>query len=393
MKMFLGDVSKKVDMDSQLSLVSTIFLGVVGAAVFLVQPGYVQGLVEYRGFTDVEAGYLASADMAGMAASTIYISFKMGALKWRLVMLISLLIMMLGNILSAFLTQFEVLLITRFVIGLGEGGVVPLTFAAIALTSRKDRNFGLYISGCLTYAAFALVAMPRAYQWWGMEGIFLFFAGLSAAALFFVKHMPVEGHEDFHGGGRHVSPRMIGLALCAMFSYFLAQGIAWAYLFLIGTSGGLAEQAVANGLTISQFLGIAGALTAAALAGRFGRVLPLSIGIGAGIVSLGVLFGEFSFFLYAAAVGAFNYAWNMVHPYLLATMASFDETGKIVVWAVVMQTVGLGIGPSIGASVITTPGVYDNINWAAMGFFMFSLLCVLPPLFASGANRFKLAEA
>lgn len=393
MSFFLGDLTQKVDMDSPLPLIGTIFLGIVGAAVFLVQPGYVQGLVQYRGFTDVEAGYLASADMAGMAAATIYVSFKMGGLKWRLLMFVSLLIMTLGNILSAFITHFEVLLVTRFIIGLGEGGVVPLTFAAIALTSRKDRNFGLYISGCLTYAAFALVAMPKAYQWWGMEGIFLFFAALSAAALFFVKYMPVEGHEDFHGGGRHVSPQMIFLALTAMFSYFLAQGIAWAYLFLIGTSGGLSEQAVANGLTLSQFLGIAGALTAAAIAGRFGRVIPLSIGIGAGIVSLGVLFGEFGFFLYALAVGVFNYAWNMVHPYLLASMASFDDTGKIVVWAVVMQTLGLGIGPSIGASVIMTPGVYDNINWAAMVFFMISLLCILPPLFASGANRFNLVNA
>ncbi len=393
LKALLGDTHKAVDMDSPLALTGTIFLGVVGAAVFLVQPGYVQGLVEARGFTDSEAGYLASADMVGMAITTIYVSFRMGHIKWRPFMVIALAAMTVGNLLSVVLTGFWPLLITRLAVGLGEGGVVPLTFAAIALTRHQDRNFGLYISGCLTYAAFTLVAMPQAIDLWGMEGIFLFFALLSAAGLAFVKYMPVAGHEDYHGSGTgHISPLLIALALAAMLSYFLAQGIAWAYLFLIGISGGLSEQAVGNGLMISQFLGIAGALTTTAVAGRFGRALPLGLGIAAGIASLAVLFGEMSFLVYAAAVGVFNYAWNMVHPYLLASMASFDDTGKVVVWAVVMQTVGLGIGPSIGASVIS-PGVYDNVNWSAMGFFLLSLACILPPLFASGGYRFNLAKA
>ncbi len=43
--------------------------------------------------------------------------------------------------------------------------------------------------------------------------------------------------------------RREGLALAAMFAYFLAQGVVWAYLFLIGIAGGLTEQQVANGLT------------------------------------------------------------------------------------------------------------------------------------------------
>ncbi len=54
---------------------------------------------------------------------------------------------------------------------------------------------------------------------------------------------------------------MKSLALFAMLAYFMAQGVVWAYLFLIGVSGGLTDQAgSANGLMLSQFAGIAGAL-------------------------------------------------------------------------------------------------------------------------------------
>lgn len=380
-------------MNHPLSLISTIFIGIVGAAVFLVQPGYVQGLVEYYGFTDKEAGYLASADMLGMAITSITISFKITHMRWRPLITFSLIIMVLGNLMSASVTDFHTLMGLRFIIGLGEGGVVPLTFAAIAMTRHQDRNFGLYIAGCLIYGALGLITMPQAFSWWGMEGIFIFFAVFSASALMLVQFMPHVGREEQHNQKTtHISPLLVISALLAMFCYFIAQGIAWAYLFLMGTAGGLNEQAVANGLTICQFLGIAGALTATLLAGKFGRAIPLSIGILLGIFSLALLFNDMSFMLYAVAVSLFNYSWNMVHPYLLASMASFDDTGKVVIWAVALQTLGLGIGPFIGASVITS-GVYDNVSWASIMFFALSLILILPPIIASGAHRFNLARA
>jgi len=37
------------------------------------------------------------------------------------------------------------------------------------------------------------------------------------------------------------------------------------------------------------------------------------------------------------------------------------------------------VGPALAASVIT-PEHYDRVNWLAIGFFMVSWICILPPV-------------
>jgi len=91
------------------------------------------------------------------------------------------------------------------------------------------------------------------------------------------------------------------------------------------------------------------------------------------------------------AVGIYNFAWNLTHPFLLASMASFDRRGRVVVYAVAMQMVGLAIGPALAASVISE-GDYINVNWLGAGLFVVSLALILPPvvaqtkIFESGVN-------
>ena len=172
-----------------------------------------------------------------------------------------------------------------------------------------------------------------------------------------------------------------GLALAAMFAYFLAQGVVWAYLFLIGIAGGLAEQQVANGLTVSQFAGIAGALGAVVTAGRYGRAVPLTIGIVGGAATLYFLVGRFSATTYLVAVSIYNLAWNFTHPYLLGAMASFDRHGRVVVYAVAMQMLGLAVGPSLAASVIQE-GIYMNVNLLGGALFLASAALILPAILA-----------
>ena len=59
------------DLNSKSALYSMFLIGVIAPEVFIVQPGFVQGLVEYLGFDDQGAGYTASAEMFGLAATTL----------------------------------------------------------------------------------------------------------------------------------------------------------------------------------------------------------------------------------------------------------------------------------------------------------------------------------
>ena len=74
---------RTVDVNASRSIVSAILLGVVGPEVFIVQPGFVQGMVQYLGFDDRAAGYVASAEMFGIAATTVVLTFLAPRLNWR----------------------------------------------------------------------------------------------------------------------------------------------------------------------------------------------------------------------------------------------------------------------------------------------------------------------
>src|SRR4029453_9197470 len=256
-----------------------------------------------------------------------------------------------------------------------------------------DRNFGYLIMWVLTYGALALLAMPTAFRFAGLTGVLWFFALFPLVTLPWLKYFPASGENvvQVEQDAIDLPAPAKGLALTAMFAYFLAQGVVWAYLSLIGIAGGLTEQQVANGLAVSQFAGIAGALGAALTAGRYGRTLPLTLGILVGAATLYFLVGRFSAMLYLVAVTIYNLAWNFTHPYLLGAMASFDRRGRVVVYAVAMQMLGLAFGPSLAAGVIEE-GMYANVNWLGGALFIASAMLILPPVFAQ-AQRARALQA
>jgi uncharacterized membrane protein YhaH (DUF805 family) len=57
-----------------------------------------------------------------------------------------------------------------------------------------------------------------------------------------------------------------------------------------------------------------------------------------------------------------------------------------VVYAVAMQMIGLAVGPSLAATVISE-GVYINVNRLGAALFVISLCLILPPVFVQ-ARRF-----
>lgn len=376
-----GPAPATVDVNSRRTLFAAMYMAVIGPEVFIVQPGFVQGLVKYLGFTEVTAGDIASAEMWGIALTTLLMTFCAHRFRWRHVFAGSLLVMIAGNVASLFTVDAFWFGVWRFVAGFGAGGLVSLSFAVVGLTRNPDRNFGWLIMWVLTYGAVVLLAMPVAYELVGITGVIVFFALFPASGLLFVRWLPDSGAGQVQARSGAVdlpTPWRVP-ALAAMFCYFLGQGVIWAYLFLIGLDVGATEQEVAYGLTASQFAGVAGALCAALLGSRAGRTLPLGLAIVATFVPLFALFDPVGALVFAVVVCVYNYAWNVVQPYLLAAMAAFDRSGRTVVNATACQMLGLANGPWIAARVINDDG-FGNVLWLGIALFALSLVLILVPL-------------
>src|SRR3981081_1172742 len=80
-------------------LVAAILVGVIGPEVFIVQPGFVQGLVENLGFDARSAGYAASIEVWGITATTLLMTFFAHRFNWRKVIAGSLILVAVSNLL------------------------------------------------------------------------------------------------------------------------------------------------------------------------------------------------------------------------------------------------------------------------------------------------------
>ena len=128
-KAILGDDGQDYNVNDTRSIVAIVYLAVAGVCVFILQPGFVAGMVEYLGFTEQQAGFIASAEMFGLAGTTVLTNFIM-RWDWRKLTAAGLLLMVIGNAASV-------------------GQTDPTTFGAMrvvgerAVRTRLDFKMGL----------------------------------------------------------------------------------------------------------------------------------------------------------------------------------------------------------------------------------------------------------
>ncbi len=382
MKWFIGNTPQNVQLNSRLSIGAIIYVAVIAPCVFILQPGYVQGLVDYLNLTDVQAGYIASREMLGRAITTIALNFTAHRFDWRKLTALFLIICATGNFLSMSTSDYNTLLQLRLFTGLGSGGLMSLTFTMMGLTRHPDRNFGFIIAFVLTYGALGLWIMPTAFQTVGMAGVMMFFGVFCVSGLLFVRLLPASG-QQYAAADRTATPAyalpIIVLTLLAILGYNTAIGIVWTYLFLIGMEAQIAEQTVANVLFISQIIGIVGALGASVLQLQFGRTWPLFLGILGIAMGIYCLLGEIALFHYALGVFLFNLLWNYTMPYYLGALADFEPTGKVVVMGISMQASGVALGPYLAATILARSD-YDTVYMVAIVLFTASAFLLLPGL-------------
>ncbi len=170
---------------------------------------------------------------------------------------------------------------------------------------------------------------------------------------------------------------MAWIALVVLLAWCVGLGAIWAFLLSIGEAGGLAATTAGRAMAISTAVAIAGALAASALAGRGGRLLPVSIALLVQIGAILMLQGEMSFLRFTATCAAFQIFWNFTGPYLMGMVATNDPTGRIAVLIPVAQTGGFAIGPAIAGNLMTGDSLL-GANYVGVVGVVVALLIFVP---------------
>lgn len=337
--------------------VSAIVLASIGLASLGLQPILVSALIERSGLSAGASGYVASAEVFGIAVTNAAAAIAGSRISWRRTCAAGLILMLCGNVFSPAAGGDAVLLmVSRFLSGLGSGLLISRGYAAAGLTGNPDRMLGYVLAASTAHIALGSLVLPTLVTKIGPDAIFFYFAALAVTGLAFVGRMPTGATPSIraHNASSTLSERSSALASAALL--FLGLGMLWPYLFQIGLNMGASVDQAALGLTVSQIAAFLGALVAA-LSGRLMPALEMHIGaLLVTIVSIAMLPFASGGMAYAALASGFNGASNTAMVLALGAVALSDVDGRWIAAAVTSQTLGFALGPALAATIVGEGG-------------------------------------
>ncbi|MEO8722620.1 MAG: MFS transporter [Sphingobium sp.] len=351
-------------------LASAILVGLVGALVIFVTPGFLAVVAQKTGFDNDQLGYLAAWDINAMGVTVGLSTFALAKVRWRLAVGVGLALIVIGNLLTSAAVTFPAMAAARVVAGAGEGIAVGFAFAALGRAKNPDRAFAIYlVVGALVSSAF-LYALPVIQASIEPTNLFVINAIVTALVMLSLRAFP-EGSKDepdiFATGGK-LDLRFASGALLGVFLLFFAMGAMWSYSERIGLASGLSVDVIASGLSIGTMAGVLGAGLAGILPRRWGRSWPLAANGVVGIASFLMFRSQFSSSTFIIATVLMLFSWNFAQPLLSGICSEACNRGRVVCAMGSIQTFGTGLGPAIAAATLGTGsfGTMISMNCVAL---------------------------
>lgn len=362
---------------NKAEMASAIVIGIVGALIIFVTPGFLALIAAQSGLDDQHLGYIAAWDINSMAVTIGLSAFLLTRINWRLAVGVGLALITAGNVATAFVQQYEMIAAARVVAGAGEGIAVGFAFAALGRARNPDRAFSIYLVGGALVSTLLLYSLPALEARFSPQALFLANGVLAAACSLGLVRFPngAADEVDVRSVGGKVNRTFALGALAAVFLYFFATGAIWGYSERIGMNSGLDAKVIATGLSIGTLAGVLGAGLAGMLPTRWGRIVPLLLSGIVSVASFQLLNGQVGGSVFVLAVVLLLFGWNVAQPLLSGICAEADEKGRVVCAMASVQTFGTGFGPAAAATTLGSGGFAVAI-WSSSLILSASLILV-----------------
>jgi MFS family permease len=385
-----GYWSRGVDVNSKGTIFALAWFMTVAYAFLMLLPGLIGGFIDVLGLTEEQAGYVASSQLLGMLIGSIGATLLVRRMTMRVGVLSGVLLLLAMDLASGSAASASALIGLRLVAGIGTGLVAGFGSAGISATRDPDRNFGLVLFSQFLFGAVGLYALPYLLGAISVQGIFYCLAALSLIALPLLQQMPAHAAVADLGGEK--APSLLRLpvllTLGSLLLFYVFNNAIWAFLDRIGVDAGIPLPTVGLALGVSMFGGIVGAILSVLISVRFGRFLPISAGFLLFMLFSSTLAVPFGTSTYFVATFALNATLAFLVAYLLGTCASLDSSGRVVVLANIMITLGLAIGPAMAANLLN--GGYAKLIWISVVGTGASLGLILLALFHMRGQKLSL---
>ena len=353
----------------------SLYMALVGFGVMVGIPVISTAWVNLLGFTDVEVGRVAGADLGGLALGAVVSSLFIATVNRRMLVLASVIIAISANVSCMLWVEYEQVLLLRLMAGFGSGIYTSVAVATLGATAKPARAFNLMLFGFAFSQALELHVLPQL----SMNGIYLVFIASYALALPFLGWLPprpvdkrqVVGAAVNIGASHPASeepptvPAYVPwLVLGAIVATYINIGAYWTYIELASAERSLSSADpdwVGSVLVWSSFLSLLGCLFATITSNRYGLARPLLVTLVIHSIIVGMLAGGIDNVNITVSVFMFNFLWIFVDVYQMATIANVDYSGRFASLMPAAQGLGQLIGPNAAATVLALGFGYSGV--------------------------------
>lgn len=366
---------------SPVVLGSLVWLSMVAALIANIQPVFLGALAETFSLGGRQLGILSGAELGGSCLASLSAAYWFPRARLRRVALFAITVGLLGNLVTTWVTDYSQLLAVRFVTGLfGSGILYAMTLGLIGQLNNPERVIALAIFLQVVSLAVGLAGVPLLMSHWQLPGVTISLALLFSTGFLLLHLMPARieprvAAESSSGGFKFLPAAL----LASLIVFCVGLGSVWAFVERIGNGAGFSMVAVGNALAVAGMFGGLGALVAAVLGMRLGRLLPVAFALGMEIVACLVLATRSDWYSYLIAVAIFNFCWNLTLPYLMGAIAAADVSGRFMVLIPAAQTGGFALGPLL-VGVFMAGDSFRVAAWISVAVFSLCLLLVVPLL-------------
>lgn len=340
-----------------------VFSG-IAATLLLMAPAVAGQLFRQMGLTPTQTGDLFAVELGAMSLASLPALLWIKRANLRAAATLCGSVFVAGNLLSGFLDSYGALVTVRGITSFAGGSLMVLAMALAAQTRNRDRVYGLWSVGQLTFGAIGLAVLPAFFETVGISVVYWTLAAAMLLALPLVRFLPAgrnvssslaEGTPEKPNVGKSI----LGLVACLIF-YIGLSGI---WTFTGGIAAASAIDPATSGLILSAatLVGILGSTVATLVGGRASRRFLLMGGYLGMIVAVALFFGTPDALRFAGAALLFKFTWPWTLPFLMSTLADLDRAGRATNLANLFIGGGFAIGPFIAGRLIESEGGYSAL--------------------------------
>jgi DHA1 family inner membrane transport protein len=331
-----------------------VCLGLTVLTTNILTPTLVGTYVDSFGLSIGQAGYTAAAYMLGGGLGGMLVSWLLLIVPTRVLLIIGLASLALGNFVSIFVAALPGILAVRMIAGIGEGIGFGLMGACISRLPNPGRIYGVFTVLLLLISALILYLLPGMRSEFGPRMILVPIAVAPACLLAIIRKFPDLSSQSRSsqrttapGDGPSLARRSWFVPL-ATFVIYVAYGAQFSYAERLGVYAGIAPNSVARLLAIASLVALVGAILATLLSNS--RAMGLKISIALVIVvccTWAMVAGNPA--LYRVGIVVFFCAWFFFLPNLFALVSLVDRNGQVAAATLGAMEWGMAAGPAIVA--------------------------------------------